>query len=352
MPDPITDPDAFPWTRAGEHVLVARHGALGRIRLNRPETINALTTEMVTAVSDQVHAWADDGSVQALALDGAGDRGLCAGGDVRAIRDWLLAGDVDRAVQFWEAEYALDRLIAQARIPVAAFMDGVVMGGGIGLAGHASLRLVTSRTTVAMPETAIGFFPDVGALFELSRAPGELGTYLALTGARAGGQEAIAAGLADELIEAEAWERLCARWAGGAPLEPVEGFEPARRPGGSVGHRAWIDDCFSGDDPVAVASRLRDRPEPEAQEAASMLSSRCPFSVALTLEAIRRAARMPTVADVLDQDLRLGTGLMRGAGAGDFIEGVRAVLIERGQEPRWRHASLEEVDPAEVLALF
>ncbi|UFU06845.1 enoyl-CoA hydratase/isomerase family protein [Ruania halotolerans] len=380
------------WTPAGENVLVARQGALGRIRLNRPAALNALTLEMVQATLTQLHRWADEGAVCAVALDGAGDRGLCAGGDVRAIRDWLVldgpgfsapgtagadrrptdrrgadregagadreGAGADRAVQFWTSEYALNRLIADAELPVAAFMDGVVMGGGIGLAGHASLRLVTPRTRVAMPETGIGFFPDVGALFPLSRAPGELGTYLALTGATVSGADAIAVGLADAMIEPDGWPDLCAQWADGAPLTPADSTTRSDpwidQPPTSdlTAQRRWIDACFTGTDPAAIESRLRTRPEPEAQEAAEMLRSRCPFSVAVTLEAIRRAAELPTVADVLAQDLRLGAAFMRGDAAADFIEGVRAVLVDRDHAPQWRHDSLAAVDRREVLEPF
>ncbi|QOR71063.1 enoyl-CoA hydratase/isomerase family protein [Ruania alkalisoli] len=350
------------WAPAGEHVLVARQGALGRIRLNRPRAINALTLEMVTAMTAQLRRWAAEGSVQAVALDGAGERGLCAGGDVRAIHDGLLAGHrygdteraagVDRAVEFWRAEYKLDQLIAEAELPVVAFMDGVTMGGGIGLAGHASLRLVTPRTQVAMPETGIGFFPDVGALFPLSRAPGELGTYLALTGVSITGSDAIAVGLADAMIETGAWEDLCAHWATGAPLSVLIGPSRPEPHSDLAAQRPWIDASFEGEDAATIESRLDARQEPEAQSAAATLRSRCPFSVAVALAAIRRAAQLPTVADVLAQDLRLGTAFMNGAPAQDFIEGVRAVLVDRDQRPRWRHDSLAAVDRSEVLALF
>ncbi|WP_159622632.1 enoyl-CoA hydratase/isomerase family protein [Ruania rhizosphaerae] len=350
------------WAPAGEHILVARQGSLGRIRLNRPRAINALTLEMVTAMTTQLRRWAEEGSVQAVALDGAGERGLCAGGDVRAIRDWLLAGrphgdaeqaaGADRAVEFWRVEYTLDRLIAEAELPVVAFMDGVTMGGGVGLAGHATLRLVTPRTQVAMPETGIGFFPDVGALFPLSRAPGELGAYLALTGVSVTGSDAIAVGLADAMIETGTWEDLCTHWASGTPLSAPIGQSRPEPHSDLAAQRPWIDACFAGDDAAVIEARLSARPEPEAQRAAATLRSRCPFSVAVTLAAIRRAAQLATVADILAQDLRLGTAFMNGAAAQDFIEGVRAVLVDRDHAPRWRHDSLAAVDRSEVLALF
>ncbi|WP_089774017.1 3-hydroxyisobutyryl-CoA hydrolase [Ruania alba] len=350
---PVPGPDLAGWTPANEHVLVARQGTLGRIRLNRPRAINALTLDMVTAMTAQLRRWAEEGTVRAVALDGAGDRGMCAGGDVRAIRDSLLgSGGVEQAVQFWESEYTLDQLIAEAELPVAAFMDGVVMGGGIGLGGHAALRLVTPRTRVAMPETGIGFFPDVGALHPLSRAPGELGTHLALTGASVTGSDAIAVGLADAMIETGTWEDMCAQWATGAPLvQPGEHALPEQH-SDLTAQRPWIDTCFTGDDAATIEARLLARPEPEAQQAAATLGSRCPFSVAVTLAAIRRAAELPAVADVLEQDLRLGTAFMRGDAAEDFIEGVRAVLVDRDHAPRWRHDSLAAIDRSEVLALF
>lgn len=345
---------------AGEDVLLFRQGRLGRIRLNRPRAINALTHGMVVAVREQLEEWAHDDRVTAVAVDGVGDRGLCAGGDVRAIREAAAQGRVEEALAFWDEEYRLNALIHDYRKPYVALMDGVVMGGGVGVSAYGRLRLVTERSRVAMPETAIGFFPDVGALWLLSRAPGELGTHLALTGSTVGAADAITCGLADAAVASGCLPLVVAHLADGGPVDDAvaaarEGTDP---PGGEdpaghgilEGERSWIDSCYAGEDPAAILTRLKADPAPGARAAASVLESRSPLSVAVTLEALRRAGRMSNLAEVLDQDRRLGRAfLTRGS---DFAEGVRSVLVDRDGAPHWRHASLDDVDPAEVRALF
>ena len=334
------------WTAPIEELLVARQGSLGRIRLNRPRPINALTPGMIAAIDSQLRAFAADTGITAVALDGAGERGLCSGADVRTIRDWLVSGEGDPA-GFWQAEYALNALIAEYPKPYVAFMDGIVMGGGIGLSAHGSLRLVTDRTQVAMPETGIGFFPDVGALYYLSRSPGETGTHLALTGVSVTGADAIAVGLADALIDPADWPELCARLSAGEPLDTSVGeVAPAS---GLLAQRDWIDACYAGSDPAAIEAALSMHTDPDARAAAGTLTSRSPLSVAVALAALRRAAEMTSVAQVLDQDLRLGTAFMAGS---DFVEGVRAVLVDKDNAPQWQHGSLAEVDRERVRALF
>jgi enoyl-CoA hydratase len=330
-----------------EEVLFARHGRLGRIRLNRPRTINALTHPMVRSVLAQLREWADDDTITAVSIEGSGDRGLCAGGDVRAIREAVLTGTGD-PLAFWADEYALNAAIHHYPKPYVAFMDGVVMGGGVGISAYGSLRLVTERSRIAMPETAIGFFPDVGTLHLLSRAPGELGTHLALTGTTVDGADAVVVGLADALVDSADLPAIRAALADGAGPEVVDAL---RREGSPqlTGHRAWIDECYAGDDPVLVLKALHAHTAPAAGEAASLLAQRSPFSVAVTLEALRRAAGMTTLEQVLAQDRVLGASLMASP---DFLEGVRAVLVDRDHAPRWRHASLEEVSREEVEDAF
>ena len=183
MTDPISAPATF--TPAPGHttdVAYAVTHRIGRVRLNRPRAVNSLTSAMCESMLVQLTQWAADETVGAVFIDGAGDKGLCAGGDVRALRELILAGDEAAAMRLWELEYALNALIADYPKPYVAWMDGVVMGGGVGVSAHGSQRLVTQRATVAMPETIIGFFPDVGGLYHLAHAPGELGTHVALTG--------------------------------------------------------------------------------------------------------------------------------------------------------------------------
>ncbi len=325
-------------------VLFARDGVAGRVLLNRPAAINALTLDMVGAMREQLREWA--GVVEAVTIEGAGERGLCAGGDVRAVRESALEGS-QGPVAFWSAEYDLDAEIAEHPARTMAAMDGIVMGGGVGVAAYCDLRLVTERSTVAMPETIIGFFPDVGALHLLSRAPGELGTHLALTGSTVGGADAVAVGLADTLVPSAEVGGLLARVSAG---ETVEASVGDRAPESDLaGQREWVDACYAGDDPVEILGRLREHPDPRARAAADAMSARSPLSVAVTLEAIRRAARMPTLREVLAQDLRIGTALLKG---GDFVEGVRAQLVDKDKAPRWQHTGLDDVSRDEVLAMF
>jgi enoyl-CoA hydratase len=329
-----------------DEVLYARDGHLGRILLNRPRVINVLNDVMVTSLMAQLDDWAGDDTVSAVSIQGAGERGLCAGGDVRALRTVVMAGSGE-AVRFWAHEYRLNAAIAGYPKPFVAFMDGVVMGGGVGLSAHGSLRLVTERSRVAMPETTIGFSPDVGSMFLLSRAPGEIGTHLAMTGLSIGGPDAIACGLADALISSEEIPGIIARLAAGESLDAgVGGQTPA---GDTAAMREWIDPCYAGQDAVAIATALRTHPAAGARHAADVLATRAPLAVSIALEAIRRASRMDTLAQVLEQDLMLGGAL---ADSVDFVEGVRALLVDRDNSPHWQHRSLGEVDRAEVDRVF
>lgn len=307
--------------------------------------INALDAEMVQQLSDALDRWLHDDGVEAVVLTGAGERGLCSGGDIKAVRTVIAAGDLQTAQRYWREEYEFNATLASYPKPIVTVMDGVVMGGGLGLACHTSTRLVTERTRVAMPESIIGFFPDVGVSHPLSRAPGETGTHLVMTGDTADGADAIALGLADAMIDSADRHRVVELLGAG---EPVATLLRAAPPSPLMTSRSWIDRCYAGDDPVAIVARLAAAAEPAAQQAATELAVRSPFSVAVALAAVRRAAHL-TLVEVLDQDRLLSE---RFAPYADLVEGVRALLVDRDRDPRWRHASLSDVDPAEVEALF
>ena len=343
-----TDVEFRPGPVATDEVLFARQGSLGRIRLNRPRAINALTDAMVASMQAQLERWADDDTVTAVALEGAGERGLCAGGDVRALRSAILSGEDDPA-RFWAREYALDAAIARFPKHFVALMDGIVMGGGLGLSAWGSLRVATERSRVAMPETAIGFFPDVGMLYLLARAPGEVGTHLAMTGATVGGPDAVYAGLADVVLESRRLPDLVLELADGRVPEPRE-LDDDRVPVPTLGvERDWIDECYAGDDAAVILDRLRGHRSPAARDAAETIASRSPLSVAVTLEALRRAARLATPEQVFAQDLALGRAFLDGS---DFVEGVRAVLVDRDHDPRWTHSCLADVPRDAVMRMF
>ena len=326
-------------------ILSEVRGALGVLILNRPKAINALDVSMMEAVPAVLDAWRSDESVRAVALVGAGERGFCAGGDVRAVRQAHLDGD--DAARFFRAEYAVDLAVAEYPKPVVAVMDGITMGGGVGLGMNADLRVVTERTQMAMPETIIGFFPDVGATYRLARSPGELGTHVALTGATFGAGDAIALGLADTLVDSSSVEGLLDGLAKGEPPDASVG--ETAPPSGLVAEQAWIDECYAGDDPVVVVHRLEGHSSAEARAAAETIRSRSPLAVAITLEALRRAGSGGSLAEVLETDAVIAERMLDGS---DFAEGVRAQLVDKDRSPTWRHARLEDVTRDEVLAFF
>ncbi len=340
-------PDFTPGQTGTDEVLFARDGVLGRVLLNRPKAINSLTRDMVVAVRAQLEAWADDDGVTAVSLEGAGERGLCAGGDIRAVREAHLAGTTG-GVDFWADEYVLDAQIAEYTKPVIAVMDGIVMGGGLGISMFAGARWVTERSKVAMPETKIGFFPDVAATYRLSRAPGEFGTHLALTGATVTGADAVHLGLADCVVDAASIPERLAAVAAGGPVEAVP--DDAIDEGSPLAEaRAWVDECYAGNDPVAILERLRAHPHPDARAAAAEIEARSPFSVAVSLEAVRRAADAASVREVLKTDTVVSARLLE---RGDFTEGVRALLVDKDHQPTWTHRDLAAVPREQVLDVF
>lgn len=328
-----------------DEVLFSQTGALGRITLNRQKAINSLTTGMCAAILAQLKIWADDDSIGAVAITGAGERGLCAGGDVKALRQQMVDGGGTASLEFWETEYAMNSAIANFTKPYLAIMHGATMGGGLGVSAHGSHRIVTGTSKLAMPETIIGFVPDVGMLKRLADAPGEYGTHLAMTGSTIDAAHGIAAGLADTVLDpadSDAVESLLARVSNDpAALDQLPHGTAAELP-------AWIDECYTGDDASAIVERLRTHSNPDANAAADLIAARSPFSVAVTLAAIRRADGA-SVDDVLAQDLQLCRHFRSEP---DFAEGVRCHLVDRGDTPQWRHATVADVDPAEVAALF
>ena len=323
-------------------VIVEQRGRLGVVTLNRPRAINALDVEMVRLAQAALDRWASDASVSTVLVTGAGERGLCAGGDLQGMYRSARDG-TDESVAFWREEYDLDHTIATYPKPVVALMDGIVLGGGVGVSAHASHRVVTERTSVGMPETRIGFVPDVGGPWLLSRAPGELGTHLALTAANADAADTIALGMADVLVpserlpeleralETEAPDDVLARWS----VEPPASSLAAAR--------SWIDAAYAGDDVLAIVERLRTSDVEAARAAADEIEARSPTAVTMTLAALRRAATLPDLRAALDQDLALSTHLLS---VPDMAEGIRAQVIDKDRTPRWQPATLADVDPS------
>lgn len=317
-------------------------GTLGTIRLNRPRALNAMTLDMVRAMDRVLQDWAADSAVQAVVLYGAGERGLCAGGDIRAIA----SGTDEQAMEFWTAEYALNARVAAFPKPYVAVMDGVVMGGGIGVSGHAGIRIATERTTAAMPEVRIGFSPDCAGSLLLSGAPGELGTHLALTAGSMTGADAVLCGFADSYVPSGSLADLLAALesAGSSAADVVAAFavEPPAAP--LAAEQEWIDECYTGGDVAAILQNLERHPAPAAAEAARAIRAMAPFSLGVALAALRAAAQEPDLGTVLQRDLVMAERMI---GRPDFREGVRARLLDRN-EPQWNPARLDRVDPADV----
>jgi enoyl-CoA hydratase len=325
-------------------VLVREVGALRRITLNRPKALNALTLDMALTMTALLREWADDEAVGAVLIDGAGERGLCAGGDLRALYDSAQAKDYSLPQNFWASEYHLDVLIARYRKPVVAVMDGMVMGGGVGLSAHAAHRVVTERSLIAMPEVGIGYFPDVGASYILARAPGQAGTHLALTGERVGAADAIYCGLANVHVPAAKLGELPSlladcRTAQDARARLHEISVPA---GGArlPAARPWIETCYAATGAEQILARLKANENEDARAALSTLQRMSPTSLKITLRNLRLALSFGTVEQSFQQDYRISLACIAGH---DFIEGIRAAIVDKDRNPRWRPDKLEDV---------
>ncbi len=338
-----------------DSVLVSSRRGLGHLTLNRPRAINALDLDMIRALHVTLDRWQRDTDVDVVLLDGAGERGFCAGGDIRALHGMVTAGRVDEVHAFFREEYALDHAISASAKPVIAIADGVCMGGGIGLAGHAAIRIVTERSRLAMPETRIGFTPDVGGSWLLARAPGRLGEYLALTGGEMDAADALYAGFADHMVPTahlEAlYEALENRADPSSPTELVLLFDESPDPSRLIEKRTWIDDAFAASDVAGIIDRLRARSEPDALETAELLAASAPTALAVTLAAVRRARGLPSLRAALAQEY--GLVLWFALTQPDLVEGIRAQVVDKDRSPRWspeRLADLPEDRVAEAFA--
>ena len=323
-------------------VLVRVEDHLGRITVNRPRRINALTADMIRRIRAALAQWRTDPQVGVVLIDGAGERGLCAGADIRELYKGLgLRGPAT----FLADEYRMNLELSRYPKPVVAYMAGLTLGGGVGLSGHCSARVVTEDSAVGMPETAIGLCPDVGGLYLLSRAPGEVGTHAALTGARLGPGDAIACGMADHFVRRADLRALTELLRSGRVPAVIGDPPPAPE---LATARAWIDRCYAGDDVAPMLRALRNDIDQRAVAAADVLAAMAPTAVTVTLRALRLARSM-TLEQVLEQDYRLGVRFLPHP---DLAEGIRAQVIDKDRQPRWKPARLDEVARAEVDRFF
>lgn len=335
-------------TDGSDEVLTEVDGSVGLITLNRPKAINSLNQRMVDDLTAILTRWASDVAVRAVVLSGAGERGLCAGGDVVSIYH-SARKDGAEARRFWRDEYLLNAQIADFAKPYVAVMDGIVMGGGVGVSAHANTRVVTDTSKIAMPEVGIGFIPDVGGVYLLSRAPGGLGLHAALTGAPFSGADAIAMGFADHYVphaDIEAFRRAI---VGDGVENALAKYTVEPPPSELAAQRDWIDDCFARDTVEDIVAALAGHGAGPANDAANLIATRSPIALSVTLEAVRRATELETLKDVLVQDYRVSSASLR---SHDLVEGIRAQLIDKDRDPKWSPAQLAAVTAADVEAYF
>jgi len=331
-------------------VLTRIDSGVGRITLNRPKALNALNRTMCAIMTEALLAWRDDPAVTSVLIDHAGERGFCAGGDIRMIAE-SGAGDASEAKRFFDVEYKLNHLMFVYPKPITAVVDGIVMGGGVGISEPAPVRIATERTTYAMPETGIGLFPDVGGGWFLPRLPGEAGTWLALTGARLKAADTVALGVHTHFIPVERIEAFKAALLTepSTPRAVADRFAADPGPAPSAPHRQAVDRLFAHDAVEAIVSALEADGSDWAMAQLQTLKTKSPQSLKVSLRQLRLGARMATFADNMAMEYALGGRVVR---THDFQEGVRAVIVDKDGQAKWSPATLAGVTEADLDALF
>jgi enoyl-CoA hydratase/carnithine racemase len=341
----ITEPD----------LIARREGFAGVIRLNRPKALNAITLEMFRDIDKALDVFEADRDVSIIVLEGAGDRGLCAGGDIRALyEDSQVGGDLGKTL--WREEYILNARIKKFPKPYVAFMDGIVMGGGVGLSAHSSHRVVTERTKLAMPEVGLGFFPDVGGTWLLSHSPGEIGTYFGLTGQTMNGPDAIYAGFADAVVPSaelaalrEALTKVRPGTTGGEVKALIEGFATGEKAGPVAAKQTTIDRWFAFERMEDVVAALKRDGSELAQSSLKTLGEKSPRGMVVTLKLLRLARKASSLEECLVREYRAALEVFR---SDDFREGVRAAVIDKDRNPKWSPPKIEDVSPEMVAPYF
>ena len=336
-------------------ILFERRGAAGLVTLNRPAALNAVTHAMVLALRAQLDAWANDPVVTRVVIQAAAGRAFSAGGDIRHLYELGKAGKHAEMLQFWRDEYPLNALIKNYRKPYVALIDGIVMGGGVGVSLHGSLRVAGDRFAFAMPEVGIGFFPDVGATWFLPRLPGELGTYCALTGERLNGADALAAGLLTHRISSARFPELIEGLTGTVPVDALLGAfaEPAGE-GPLQSRRAAIDRLFAGARVEDILEALDRETAAESADAewagktAATMRTKSPLSLKIALQQVRRGKHWD-FDTCMRAEFRIVSRIVHGH---DFYEGVRAVIVDKDNKPHWRPAALAQVSDEDVERHF
>ncbi|MBD3678346.1 MAG: enoyl-CoA hydratase/isomerase family protein [Rhodobacteraceae bacterium] len=330
-------------------IHIRRRGRSGRITLTRPKALNALSYEMCLEIEAALDAWADDPEVQLVVIDAVGEKAFCAGGDIAEMYATGKAGDFAYGRRFWADEYRLNAKIARYGKPYVAFCQGFTMGGGVGVACHGSHRVVGDSSKISMPECGIGLVPDVGGTHLLAQAPGRLGEYLGTTGARMGPGDAILAGFADHYIPEALWPEVIAALEETGAVEVITARAEPAPEAPLAAHQAEIDTTFGAGGINEVLAALASAGTDFAAGAEKTLRRASPISVACTLELVARARTAGDVARALEQEYRF---TWRSAQQADFIEGIRAAIIDKDRSPNWQHARAEDVTAEEIAAML
>jgi enoyl-CoA hydratase len=336
-------------------ILFERRGAAGLVTLNRPQALNAVSLGMVRALTRQLAEWEIDPAVTRVVVTANGQRAFSAGGDLRPLYDLGRAGRYDEALVYFREEYALNARIKRYRKPYVALIDGIVMGGGVGVSVHGSHRVAGDRFAFAMPEIGIGFFPDIGATWFLPRLPGELGTYCALTGERIAAGDGVAAGIATHRVASARFPELIEALCSAVPVDALLGaFAQPAEPGPVMAHRSTIDRLFCAEQVEDILAALDAADVAGGAEAefasalAALMRTKSPTSLKLTREQMRRGVSLD-FTECMRTEFRIVSRIVRGH---DFYEGVRAVIIDKDQAPRWQPSTLAAVSAAEVERHF
>ena len=332
-----------------DDIHIRIEGRAGRITLNRPGALNALTYDMCLQIEAALDAWRDEDAVALLILDATGDKAFCAGGDIAEMYATGTAGDYGYGRKFWADEYRMNAKLFHFPKPVVSFLQGFTMGGGVGVGCHASHRIVGDTSKIAMPEVGIGLVPDVGGSLLLARAPGRLGEYLGATAARMGPGDAILAEFADFYIPEAGWDTLKTALIDTGDWEAVDRAAEVPPEAPLQALKTRIDDLFGGETLRDVLNALRHDGSDFARSAEAAMAGHAPLSVACALEIIHRARVRDTIEHALDQEYRFTWRAME---QGDFLEGIRAAIIDKDRDPKWRHARLDDVTPVEVSRML
>ncbi|MEO0327806.1 MAG: enoyl-CoA hydratase/isomerase family protein [Pseudomonadota bacterium] len=328
-----------------EDIHIRKAGPTGRITLTRPDALNAMTYEMCMAIGEALDAWRDDPSVRILVIDAEGSRSFCSGGDIAELYATGTAGDYAYGRKFWADEYRINAKVREYPKPYVAIMDGIVMGGGVGISAHGSHRVVTENTLFAMPECAIGLVPDVGGSLLLAHAPGHIGEYLGTTGARIKAGDCIFAGVADIFVPEANLAELIDALEDTADLSFLDTFAQDIEPEMLAEQQSDINRHFVLPTALNVIQSLEKETQDWAVKAAKLMRRNCPLSVACAIEIIRLARAAGSIEEVLELEYRF---TYRSMSHGDFLEGTRAQIVDKDRNPRWRYPTLESLSSSQI----